>query len=222
MSHVRILAGRFHDLLIALIVLCGVSLTLSLVPANAWAATNIESSTASAVRTVTTPTDGYIHTAKALAKLPQGCKPRAPYTYWRGLEFCVIQGDQRPGKIWVVFDGKTVLEQSRYDRTARSGNGPPSDGSAQNPTRNGQYRVDPNRIYLKTFSKLFHVWMPYTMYFDGGEAIHYSSEFARGYPYSHGCVGVRDQKFAQWMYWTAFHYLQAGVPVRISVTGPIT
>ena len=36
--------------------------------------------------------------------------------------------------------------------------------------------------------------MPYAMFFSGGQAVHYSSDFAaRGYNgASHGCVNVRD------------------------------
>jgi lipoprotein-anchoring transpeptidase ErfK/SrfK len=36
--------------------------------------------------------------------------------------------------------------------------------------------------------------MPYSMFFDGGQAVHYSSDFAAvGYAgASHGCVNIRD------------------------------
>jgi lipoprotein-anchoring transpeptidase ErfK/SrfK len=36
--------------------------------------------------------------------------------------------------------------------------------------------------------------MPFAMFFSGGQAVHYSSDFAaRGYAgASHGCVNVRD------------------------------
>ena len=37
--------------------------------------------------------------------------------------------------------------------------------------------------------------MPYAMFFSGGQAVHYSADFAaRGYDgASHGCVNVRDK-----------------------------
>lgn len=37
--------------------------------------------------------------------------------------------------------------------------------------------------------------MPYAMFFSGGQAVHYSADFAaRGYTgASHGCVNVRDR-----------------------------
>ena len=43
-------------------------------------------------------------------------------------------------------------------------------------------------------SKLYDSAMPYAMFFSGGQAVHYSSDFAaRGYAgASHGCVNVRD------------------------------
>ena len=43
-------------------------------------------------------------------------------------------------------------------------------------------------------SKLYGSAMPYAMFFSGGQAVHYSSDFAaRGYyGASHGCVNVRD------------------------------
>lgn len=68
-------------------------------------------------------------------------------------------------------------------------------------TRLGQYK-----IYMKNtnwYSTLYHVNMPYTMFFDGGEAVHYSAEFARiGHsgPGSHGCVNMNKLSDAKWLY----------------------
>ncbi len=66
-------------------------------------------------------------------------------------------------------------------------------GSAYNPTRIGEFRV-----YRKSrdhVSNLYHTRMPYAMFFSGGQAIHYSADFARrGYAgASHGCVNTRDR-----------------------------
>jgi peptidoglycan hydrolase-like protein with peptidoglycan-binding domain len=66
-------------------------------------------------------------------------------------------------------------------------------GSAFHPTREGQFSV-----YWKSrdhVSTLYGSKMPYAMFFSGGEAVHYSSDFAaRGYAgASHGCVNVRDR-----------------------------
>jgi peptidoglycan hydrolase-like protein with peptidoglycan-binding domain len=75
-------------------------------------------------------------------------------------------------------------------------------GSEYTPTREGVFSV-----YFKSrdhVSTLYDTPMPYAMFFSGGQAVHYSADFAaRGYyGASHGCVNVRDkaaiaQLFAQ-------------------------
>ncbi|MFT3888123.1 MAG: L,D-transpeptidase [Arachnia sp.] len=65
-------------------------------------------------------------------------------------------------------------------------------GSSKTPTRNGSFEV-----YWKSrnhVSSLYHSKMPFAMFFSGGQAVHYSSDFAaRGYAgASHGCVNIRD------------------------------
>ena len=67
-------------------------------------------------------------------------------------------------------------------------------GSQKTPTRNGVFSV-----YWKSrnhHSKLYDSPMPYALFFSGGQAVHYSSDFAaRGYAgASKGCVNVRDKK----------------------------
>ena len=67
-------------------------------------------------------------------------------------------------------------------------------GSQYTPTREGVFTV-----YFKSryhVSTIYHTPMPYAMFFSGGQAVHYSSDFAaRGYyGASHGCVNVRDKK----------------------------
>lgn len=44
--------------------------------------------------------------------------------------------------------------------------------------------------------------MPFSMYFSGGQAVHYSYSFAReGYAgSSHGCVNIRDMNKLGWLY----------------------
>ncbi|MFG2215123.1 L,D-transpeptidase family protein [Streptomyces sp. NPDC048685] len=66
-------------------------------------------------------------------------------------------------------------------------------GSQYTPTREGTFSV-----YWKSrhhVSSIYHTAMPYAMFFSGGQAVHYSSDFAaRGYDgASHGCVNVRDE-----------------------------
>lgn len=65
-------------------------------------------------------------------------------------------------------------------------------GAEFTPTREGAFSV-----YWKDrdhVSKMFGSAMPFSMFFSGGQAVHYSSDFAaRGYyGASHGCVNVRD------------------------------
>jgi hypothetical protein len=73
-------------------------------------------------------------------------------------------------------------------------------GCSRTPTRNGSfkiYRKDKNHV-----SSLYHSAMPYSMFFSGGQAVHYSADFrARGYNgCSHGCVNVRDKNKLAWIY----------------------
>jgi Uncharacterized protein conserved in bacteria len=81
---------------------------------------------------------------------------------------------------WMI-DGKTVSEMDvRF-------------GSQYTPTREGVFTV-----YFKSrhhVSTIYNTSMPYAMFFSGGQAVHYSSDFAaRGYyGASHGCVNVRDE-----------------------------
>ncbi|GAB2771966.1 hypothetical protein GCM10027020_26390 [Nocardioides salsibiostraticola] len=66
-------------------------------------------------------------------------------------------------------------------------------GAVATPTREGVFDV-----YVKSrdhVSSLYDSAMPFAMFFDGGQAVHYSSDFAAtGYNgASHGCVNVRDR-----------------------------
>jgi lipoprotein-anchoring transpeptidase ErfK/SrfK len=66
-------------------------------------------------------------------------------------------------------------------------------GSELTPTREGMFSV-----YWKSedhVSSLYDTPMPYAMFFDGGQAVHYSPDFAaNGYDgSSHGCVNIRDK-----------------------------
>ncbi|WAU85314.1 L,D-transpeptidase family protein [Streptomyces sp. Qhu-G9] len=66
-------------------------------------------------------------------------------------------------------------------------------GSRSTPTREGVFNV-----YFKSrhhVSTLYDSPMPYAMFFSGGQAVHYSSDFAATgyYGASHGCVNVRDE-----------------------------
>jgi hypothetical protein len=73
-------------------------------------------------------------------------------------------------------------------------------GASYSPTREGLFHVGwKSRDHV---SHLYHSSMPFAMFFSGGQAVHYSSDFAaRGYAgASHGCVNVRDYAGVQWLF----------------------
>lgn len=90
---------------------------------------------------------------------------------------------------WVV-DGKVLRTVDvRFGSTYRN-----------TPTREGSFKVGwKSRDHV---SKLYDSPMPYAMFFSGGQAVHYSSDFAaRGYAgASHGCVNVRDLAAVKWLF----------------------
>ena len=51
-------------------------------------------------------------------------------------------------------------------------------------------------------SSLYDTSMPFAMFFSGGQAVHYSPDFAAvGYNgASHGCVNIRDYDGVAWLY----------------------
>ena len=73
-------------------------------------------------------------------------------------------------------------------------------GSEYTPTREGAFSVAyKSRDHV---SSLYDSSMPFAMFFSGGQAVHYSSDFASvGYNgASHGCVNVRDYDGIAWLF----------------------
>ncbi len=73
-------------------------------------------------------------------------------------------------------------------------------GSSYTPTREGLFTVGwKSRDHV---SKLYDTPMPFAMFFSGGQAVHYSPDFAaNGYSgASHGCVNVRDRAGVEWLF----------------------
>ncbi len=73
-------------------------------------------------------------------------------------------------------------------------------GSELTPTREGSFTVfEKSRNHVST---IYHTAMPFAMFFSGGQAVHYSADFAaRGYNgSSHGCVNVRDYNGIAWLF----------------------
>jgi len=73
-------------------------------------------------------------------------------------------------------------------------------GSELTPTREGSFTVSTKS--RNQVSTLYHTAMPFAMFFSGGQAVHYSADFAaRGYNgASHGCVNVRDYNGIAWLF----------------------
>jgi lipoprotein-anchoring transpeptidase ErfK/SrfK len=94
----------------------------------------------------------------------------------------VICVNKSTRQLALVVNGRTVISMSaRFGSVSRG-----------LPTRDGMYRV-----YWKSANHVSSIYgsaMPFSMFFSGGQAIHYSSDFARrGYAgASHGCINVRD------------------------------
>ncbi len=73
-------------------------------------------------------------------------------------------------------------------------------GCAGMRTREGKFSVlwkSRNHV-----SSIYHTPMPFAMFFSGGQAVHYSADFAaRGYNgCSHGCVNIRDRAGIRWVF----------------------
>ncbi len=84
-------------------------------------------------------------------------------------------------------------------------------GAEYTPTREGAFTVKfKNRDHV---SSLYGSAMPFSMFFSGGQAVHYSSDFAaQGYAgASHGCVNVRDYAALE----SLFDEVQVGDPVVV-------
>ncbi len=73
-------------------------------------------------------------------------------------------------------------------------------GSDELPTREGEFQVfQKSRDHVST---LYDTSMPFAMFFSGGQAVHYSPDFAANgyYGASHGCVNVRDYDGIAWLF----------------------
>lgn len=128
-----------------------------------------------------TPTKDEKHNKKPKAKKASGLDERC----MTGRAMCISKSTNQ--LVWVV-DGK---EQARVDVRF---------GSDELPTREGAFQV-----FMKSrdhVSTIYHTSMPFAMFFSGGQAVHYSPDFAaNGYNgASHGCVNVRDHGTIVWLF----------------------
>jgi len=71
----------------------------------------------------------------------------------------------------------------------------------------GEFHVYAKSLY--SWSKPFHVWMPYAAYFRGGIAMHESPDVP-SYPASHGCVRLPDGEADR-----VYRFVDVGTPVVV-------
>lgn len=108
----------------------------------------------------------------------------------------VACADKASGKLLLFTDGMLRLEaDARF-------------GSSEYPTSEGTFRV--TRLEERSWSVPYRVVMPFSVYFVGGEAIHYSQQYENkedGEPAgaSAGCVNLKDYEKARWI----FNWFQA-------------
>ncbi len=144
--------------------------------------TSTSTATATPTKTVSKPTATPTPTRTTAAPKPKPKPSGIAYDVdsrcLTGRVMCVSKTDR--SLTWVV-DG---VAQYRFDVRF---------GSDELPTREGTFSVYKKKVDV--ISNLYHTPMPYSMFFSGGQAVHYSSNFARlGYSgASHGCVNVRDK-----------------------------
>lgn len=116
-------------------------------------------------------------TYQKLKEVTDAMAPNADRRCLTGRVLCI---DKRSRSLRWMIDGRVIQTVDvRF-------------GASYSPTREGQFRVF--RKSRDHVSSIFHTAMPFAMFFSGGQAVHYSSDFARkGYNgASHGCVNVRD------------------------------
>ncbi|MFC7624528.1 peptidoglycan-binding protein [Microlunatus sp. GCM10028923] len=114
---------------------------------------------------------------KSSKKIDRRCK--------KGEVLCI---DKTRDKVYYMKSGKIIKTMdARF-------------GCANSRTREGRFSVLRKKKHV--ISNLYGSPMPYSIFFSGGQAVHYSSDFkARGYNgCSHGCVNIRDKKTLAWVY----------------------
>jgi hypothetical protein len=121
---------------------------------------------------------GKIKISTSSVKIDKRCKVT-------GRSLCI---DKRTDKLYYMKNSKIIRT---YD--ARF-------GCAATRTREGRFSVLwKSRHHV---SSIYHTPMPYAMFFSGGQAVHYSADFAaRGYNgCSHGCVNIRNRAGIAWIF----------------------
>ena len=137
-----------------------------------------------------------ISPAQAKAYVPKQCQ---------GYSGAIICASKAQKRVILVQNGQVVRSgKARFGGVASDGTGPWY-------TRNGVHSVGYKQ--WNPVSTLYGVNMPFFVQFSRGQGIHFSYEFSEdGYPYSHGCIGLKSYKFAQKVY----NYAYTGMPVVVT------
>lgn len=127
--------------------------------------------------------------------LPASCRKA-------GKTICIVKASGSHAKLYAVQTsaGRSEIVRSMNVRTG--------DARGSNyVTTTGGFSV--GRRYVDYTSKAYDAPMPHSLFFNGGQAIHYSPDFAaRGYDggASHGCVNIGSRSDAKWLYeWSPLH-----------------
>lgn len=121
---------------------------------------------------------------KALSRIVKG-KLQIDRRCMTGRALCV---NKTTRKVTLLFNGKALkTADARF-------------GCRSTATRMGVFKVYRKSRYH--VSRQYNSPMPWAMFFSGGQAVHYSSDFAaRGYSgCSHGCVNVRSKSAIAYIY----------------------
>lgn len=104
---------------------------------------------------------------------------------------CVVKGSRSQAVLYAIEDGSVIRQMD-----ARTGDGRGSSYA----TGEGTFTV--YWKHIDHVSSIYDAAMPYSLFFNGGEAIHFSDDFvSTGYDNSsHGCVNLRDRAAAAWLY----------------------
>jgi lipoprotein-anchoring transpeptidase ErfK/SrfK len=111
---------------------------------------------------------------------------------------------RRPGRRIEIYRDRGVLLMTERGEVVRAVH--TSTGSLGR-TPAGDFHVYAKSLY--SWSKPFHVWMPYAAYFRGGIAMHESPDVP-SYPASHGCVRLPDGEADR-----VYRFVDVGTPVVV-------
>lgn len=123
--------------------------------------------------------------ATSVSSLPAKCQTNAK-------TICIVKGNRSEAILYAVQNKSIVMTLKVRTGDARGSN---------YATTEGAYSV--GRRYVTYTSKAYDTPMPYSLFFNGGQAIHYSDTFRQqgyGNGSSHGCVNISNKSDAKRLY----------------------